>query len=231
MEKAVCYVRVSTEEQVTEGVSLKAQEEKLRSYCRLLELEPVIITDKGISAGKPLVKRPGGKKLLKLVKGGTCHVVAWKMDRLFRDALDALAWTREWDKKKVILHLVDVGGAMVNSQGAMGRFFLHMLAGFAELERGLISERTATALAHKKKHLKVYGPVPMGFQRDGDDLVEFKEEMIVVDRIIDLVEEERSYNWIAKKFNEENVPSKKGGRWYASTIQRIYENGMYYEEE
>ena len=41
MEKAVCYVRVSTEEQAKEGVSLDAQEEKLRAYCSLAGLEIV----------------------------------------------------------------------------------------------------------------------------------------------------------------------------------------------
>ena len=33
MKKAVCYIRVSTEEQARGGVSLDAQEERLRAYC------------------------------------------------------------------------------------------------------------------------------------------------------------------------------------------------------
>ena len=35
MDKAVCYIRVSTEEQAREGVSLEAQEERLRAYCKM----------------------------------------------------------------------------------------------------------------------------------------------------------------------------------------------------
>ncbi|MBM4289321.1 MAG: recombinase family protein, partial [Deltaproteobacteria bacterium] len=35
MKKAACYVRVSTQEQSANGVSLEAQEERLRAYCAL----------------------------------------------------------------------------------------------------------------------------------------------------------------------------------------------------
>lgn len=52
--KAICYVRVSTEEQVRGGVSLEAQEEKLRSYCSLQGLEMVeLVREEGVSASKP----------------------------------------------------------------------------------------------------------------------------------------------------------------------------------
>lgn len=78
--------------------------------------------------------------------------MALKLDRLFRDAEDALHQTKAWDKAGIALHLVDMGGQTLNTATAMGRFFLNMMAGFAELERNLIAERTATALAHKKTH-------------------------------------------------------------------------------
>lgn len=47
----------------------------------------------------------------------------------------------------------------------MGRFFLNMMAAFAELERNLIAERTAAVLAHKKTHREAYAPTPYGFER------------------------------------------------------------------
>lgn len=45
MEKAVCYIRVSTEEQARGGVSLAAQEERLAAYCKM--------TGAGDSEGNP----------------------------------------------------------------------------------------------------------------------------------------------------------------------------------
>jgi DNA invertase Pin-like site-specific DNA recombinase len=124
MNKAVCYVRVSTEEQAREGVSLEAQEEKLRAYCKMAGLEIIaMLREEGVSGSKPLATRPEGTKLVRLVETKQCqHVVALKLDRLFRDAEDALHQTRKWDNAGVSLHLVDMGGQVINTGSAMGRF-------------------------------------------------------------------------------------------------------------
>ena len=49
--KGIGYVRVSSEQQVQEGVRLDAQRHKLRDYCRAMQLELVdIVADEGYSA-------------------------------------------------------------------------------------------------------------------------------------------------------------------------------------
>jgi len=49
--KAIGYVRVSTQEQVTNGVSLDAQAEKIRAYASLYDITLLdIIIDAGESA-------------------------------------------------------------------------------------------------------------------------------------------------------------------------------------
>jgi DNA invertase Pin-like site-specific DNA recombinase len=50
---------------------------------------------------------------------------------------------------------IKVGAQSINTSSAIGRIFLTMIAGFAKLERNLISERTTTALQHKKSHGEV----------------------------------------------------------------------------
>ena len=65
--KAVGYVRVSTDEQAREGVSLEAQRSKIKAYAELKEMELVeIIEDAGISAKN--LNRPGVQKVLKMSK-------------------------------------------------------------------------------------------------------------------------------------------------------------------
>jgi len=61
-----------------------------------------------------------------------------------------------------------MGGQTIDTTTAMGRFFMNTMAGFAELERNLISERTATALNYKKNSKQAYSPTPFGFERVGD---------------------------------------------------------------
>jgi len=130
-----------------------------------------LIREEGVSASIPLAKRPAGARLLQWIGGGIGHVVCLKLDRLFRDAEDALRQTKAWDRAGIALHMVDMGGASMNTASAMGRMFLTLMAGCAELERNLVAERTASVLAHKKQQGKVYNHTPYGFQREGDRLV------------------------------------------------------------
>ena len=115
MKKAICYIRVSTQEQSQQGVSLAAQEERLQAYCLMAGLEVAkIIREEGISGSKPLADRPGGRELLALVHTKKVkHIVALKLDRLFRDAADALNQSRTWDKAGVAFHLVDMGARLL----------------------------------------------------------------------------------------------------------------------
>jgi DNA invertase Pin-like site-specific DNA recombinase len=229
MDKAVCYIRVSTEEQAKEGVSLDAQESKLRAYCAMTGVEIVkIIREEGVSASKALYTRPGGEELLKLIaRGQAKHVVSLKLDRLFRDAEDALHQTKAWDKAGVALHLVDMGGQTLNTASPMGRFFLNVMAGFAELERNLIAERTSMALAHKKAHREAYGPTPFGFDRIGGRIAENPSEQAVIGRIQQQRAAGQTLRAIADGLNADEIPTKTGGKWYASTVKYLLGNELY----
>ena len=231
MEKAVCYVRASTEEQAQGGVSLAAQEERLKAYCNMAGLEVAeVIREEGVSGVKPLAARPGGERLLKLLaRKKVKHVVALKLDRLFRDAEDALRQTRAWDKAGIALHLVGMGGQTLNTATAMGRFFLNMMAAFAELERNLIAERTATALADKKAHGEAYAPTPYGFERVGETLRENTQEQETIAQIFAWRRDGWSLRKIAAELNRRGALTKQGGQWYASTVRYLLRNDLYQE--
>lgn len=227
--KAIGYIRVSTQVQVDEGVSLAAQEERLRAYCTMNGLQMMaIVREEGVSGSVTLAGRPGGQELLRLMKEYKAkHIVALKLDRLFRDAEDALRQTRAWDKAGIALHLVDMGGQTLNTASAMGRLFLTMTAAFAELERNLIAERTTAALAHKKAHRQVYSPTPLGYQRQGEQLISDDEEMNLISRLHTMREQGRSLRSIANQLNTEGISGKQGGRWYASTVKYLLDNDLY----
>ena len=226
--RALCYTRVSTVEQSKFGFSLDAQEERLRAYCQMAGLEVVeLIREEGVSGSIPLAKRPAGAKMLQLMNGGIGHIVCLKLDRLFRDAEDALRQTKAWDKAGVSLHLVDMGGQSLSTRSPMGRMFLTLMAACAELERNLIAERTSTVLAHKKQQGKVYNHTPYGFERVGDRLVAAVDEMAMVQ----LMRERRDDGWslamIADAFNSDHIPGKNGGKWYGRTVKNILDNSLF----
>ena len=217
--KAVAYVRVSTGKQ---DLSMEAQEERIRLYCELNGLSLVeVIRERGVTAKIKLNKRPEGSRIAKLTAAGVCHIVALKLDRLFRNAVDALTHVEEWEQAGISLHLVDMGGQSVNTGSSMGKMLITMLAGFAEFERNMIAERTTAALRHKKAHGEIYNHIPYGFQAVEGSLVADPQEQAVIARAIALRASGVSLIGIANTFNGENIATKKGGIWRQQTIANI----------
>jgi len=221
--KALAYIRVSTEEQASHGLSIPAQKEALESYARLRGLEIAeFIIDAGVSGGRPLGARPGGQKILSLLaEGKASHIIALRLDRLFRDAADCLATVEAWTKRGYVLHLLDVGGNAIDSSSAAGKFMLTILAAVAEMERNLIAERIRNVLGWKRKNLKVFGHVPFGFARDGDNLVPVEAEQRALELIFDLRARGYSLRKIARTLEARGIPTKRGGRWAAATVRKL----------
>lgn len=215
--RAILYIRVSTLEQASEGVSLDAQESRLVAYCTMRGIEVVdVVRDEGVSAGKALDSRPGGSRVVAAVRNKAVDaVVAYKLDRLFRDASDCLSVTRAWDDAGVALHLVDLGGQTLDTGSAMGRFFLTVMAGAAELERNLVAERTVSALAHKRSKAERTGYIPYGAKLadDGVRLLDCPDELATLGRMRELRTEGRSLRVVAKTLTAEGRLNRKGKAW------------------
>jgi DNA invertase Pin-like site-specific DNA recombinase len=220
--KAVGYIRVSTQEQASEGVSLDAQREKIKTYCQLRGLDLVgVMADPGVSASKKLESRSGGAEILRCLKQGKAQtVVAYKLDRLFRNAADCLTVVEQWHKRDVSLHLVDQGGQTVDTGSAMGKFFLTILAGCAEMERNLISERTVAALNHKRGKGERIGEIPYGKQAKHGMLEDNPAEQRAISRIVQLRTAGESLRNIAKRLSKEGF-KPRGSKWHLTTVGRI----------
>ncbi len=215
---AIGYVRCSTQEQVDSGLGLDVQAERIRAYCALKQLMLVrVITDAGVSGGKPLASRKGGAALLDAIQQLEAGaVVMFKLDRMFRNAGDCLTTVEGWERAGVALHVVDLGGNAIDTTSAAGRFMLTVLAGAAEMERNLVRERTTAALAVKRANGQRVGTIPYGFDLDDDGrmLVANETEQVVLAEI----REKRSKGWtlqrIAADLSERGIATKKGRpRW------------------
>ncbi len=89
--EAVGYIRVSTTEQTTNGISLQAQRAQIEQWARDHHAQLVrVFADESVSGGAPIDKRPGLLAALEAVREDSVLVVA-KRDRLARDAFLA-AW-------------------------------------------------------------------------------------------------------------------------------------------
>jgi len=223
--RTVAYARVSSKRQAEEGVSLDAQVERLIAYAefRGLELDPEdIYIDDGVSAAIHLWSRPAGRKMRETIYHERVgHVLALKMDRLFRDVQDCLGSVDELRGIGVDIHILDQDGGTLDTSTSMGRFFLTTIASLAELERGQISERTKIAMKHLKDNAKVFtGPI-FGWDRQGDNIVPNWREQDTIDymRHRHFVQD-WSGNRIAKHLDEMSVKGKLGGSWTSSMVLR-----------
>ncbi|MGO9139146.1 MAG: recombinase family protein [Syntrophales bacterium] len=187
--KAIGYIRVSTEDQAREGISLDNQDSKVRAYADLHGLDLVdVIRDEGIS-GKSL-ERPGFERLQGILNSGKAQaVIAYKLDRLSRKTIDILTVLENWERQGIAFHCIQ---DRIDTTSAAGKFLVTILSALAQMERDLISERTIDALSHKKKVGEWCGRIPFGYRIEGSRLVENPEEIETIQKIKRAYRKDRS---------------------------------------
>jgi DNA invertase Pin-like site-specific DNA recombinase len=222
--KFVSYLRVSTDKQGRSGLGLEAQRSTVETYLnggRRTLVAQYVETESGKRSDRPKLA-----KALAHAKAIGATVVFAKLDRLYRNA-------------KFLLALIDSGVDVVFCDlpqippGAMGRFLLTQMASVAELEAGLISERTKAALAAAKaRGVKLGNPngarALRGKQVGNDDAVavvkanaEHRAENLRA--IVDDMHSKgiTSVRALAAELNERGVLTPRGGQWHPTSAARL----------
>jgi len=227
--RAIGYIRVSTEEQAREGVSLEAQVDKIKKYADLHNLELIgVIRDEGKS-GKDL-NREGMQKVISLCqKREVDHLIVYKMDRLTRRLLDLLTLIEEvFKRNEVQFHSIT---EKIDTSTAQGKFFLSISGAFNQMQRDLTSERTKEALQYKISKGEFVGTPPLGFEALEKELKKNNDELGVVEEVFKLRKgrgkNRLSLREIAKRLNKEGFGSKRGAKFYHGTVSYILKNPVY----
>lgn len=222
---AIGYVRVSTEEQATEGVSLDAQRQKFMSYCQLNDLEPMeACSDEGIS-GKRMDNRPGLQAALFMACRYKAVLVVYSLSRMARNTRETLEVAERLERSGA--DLVSIS-ERIETTSAAGKMVFRMMAVLAEFERDQVAERTRLALSYKRSRGERVGCVPYGYVlgADGVKLTPEPGEQVIVGMIHSLRRGEGySYRQIADALNESGVPTKGGRPWQFSTVKSILRRG------
>lgn len=157
-----------------------------------------------------------------LVDSGAVEaVIIAKLDRLTRSVKDLAELMERFHKRGVALISV---AESLDTGSAAGRLVLNIMTAVSQWEREAIGERTATAIAHKRAHGKVFNHVPFGYCREGGNLVENPAEQSVISEMRILRTNGRTLQQIADKLNTDGVaPKQAGSRWYPSTVANIVE--------
>jgi site-specific DNA recombinase len=221
--KVIGYARVSTAEQAIGGISLEAQQSKIRACCDLHDLDLVEIIVDGGEPAKSL-KRPGLQHGLSMLKKNTVEgLVVCKLDRLSRSVKDWNTLIDGYFGEKAGKQLFSVADS-IDTRTAAGRLVLNVLMSVAQWEREAIGERTRDALKYKRKTGQPVGKVPFGFTllNDCKTLVPNPAEQETMRTIKGLRAEGLTLRKIAKELDRRGIATKEGKRrWRHSTVARI----------
>ncbi|MBZ9795732.1 recombinase family protein [Mesorhizobium sp. ES1-4] len=194
------YVRVSTMRQASEGESLDVQRRQIDGYALMhgLTIAETVI-EEGISGSVPVTKRPAGSAMFAKLMSGDI-IIAAKLDRLFRSAIDALNVQTELKAKGIKLHLIDLGGDIAGN--GLSKLFFTIASAFAEAERDRIRERVTQSKADQRGRGRYLGgnrPFGYSISEDagGGALVEVPSEQAAIRQIGALRDKGLSYRAIA----------------------------------
>jgi DNA invertase Pin-like site-specific DNA recombinase len=123
------------------------------TYECVLERE---ISDAGVFTDKlsgAQVERPGLKEALSQLRQADTLVV-WKLDRLGRSVKGLVDLVNELETQKVHFQSITDG---IDTKTPADRFFFHLMASLAQMERELIMERTRAGLQAARRQGRVGG--------------------------------------------------------------------------
>ena len=197
-EKVGVYVRVSTEEQAKEGISIDAQIERCKAFCKARDWKIFkIYTDAGYSAGT--MDRPALKNLVDDINNKRFNILlVYKIDRFSRKLKDLISILEDLKSKGVNFTSVT---EQIDTTTAMGEAFFQIIGVFAQLERGMVKERVEMAFDKKINSGEMLNRAPMGYIYRNSRLVVNEEEAEKVREIFNMWAAGIHYKEIAKKFN------------------------------
>ncbi len=218
--RAYGYVRVSTEKQAGQGISLEAQAEKIKAMATVHGAELVEIISDGGESAKSL-NRPGVQRLLALVDAGDVDtVIIAKLDRLTRSVKDLAELLETFERRGV--SLVSVADSL-DTKSASGRLVLNIMMSVSQWEREAIGERTRDALQHKKANGERVGTIPFGYRLSahGKRLEENPREQEALCKIRELRELGYSLREISEELNRRGYLTRRGSLWQHAYVASL----------
>jgi DNA invertase Pin-like site-specific DNA recombinase len=222
--KLVAYIRVSTDAQV-DGYGLDTQLDAVRTWAkanghRIVE----VFADEGVSGTTDAFDRAGLSSVIDTIETNKLDgLVVARLDRLARaltvqEAILAHLWRHDGR-----VFCADVGEVLADDPSDPMRTAMRQLAGvFAQLDRAMIAKRLRDGRRMKaERGGYVAGAPPFGWRAEGGTLVEHPGEQMVIARMRTMRAEGASLNAIADALNSEQVPTKRTGRWSATSVSRI----------
>lgn len=188
VKKAACYCRVSHEEQKLHGLSIEAQKEDLKQYCKRNNYKIYkFYIDEGLTAKN--TKRQGLQNLLSDLDKDKFDIVLFtKLDRLSRNIIDANLLDEKFKNNNVCMKAIFEDD--IDTSTADGKFTFNLKLSLAERELDKTSERIKDIFRYKiERNEVISGSVPKGYKIVDKKLAIDENTAWIVKKSFDLVEE------------------------------------------
>lgn len=217
--EAIAYLRVSTVEQSTDGVSLAAQRSRIEAWCLGNDYTlSATYEDAGLS-GKNSSNRPGLQAALAHAQRTGATLVVYSLSRLSRSIADTCSIMERLNKAGGLASLSE----RIDGSTATGRMVLNLLISLSQFEREQIGERTVCALNHlRSQGRRVSRHIPFGWDcADGRMLTMNHSEHGTIKRMMEWSAAGKSLGDIAQELERGGVPTKSGKAWQRGTVHHI----------
>ena len=209
--KYVSYYRVSTDKQGKSGLGLDAQKAAVADRLnggRWQIVGEFVEVESGTRASRPQLD-----SAIAACKKHKAKLIVAKLDRLSRNV-------------SFLLKLIEAGVEVLFADlpelnGAMGKFVLITMANVAELEAGLISERTKASLkAAKARGVRLgrHGAEVLASQYRDEACQRVKE---LAPAIREMQDKGYSMRRMAIELTKRKVKTPRGGTWHPQTVKMI----------
>jgi DNA invertase Pin-like site-specific DNA recombinase len=180
----------------------------LRAEAKHRGWDLTLIADEGLSSKN--LRRPGLTAALTTLAAGEADLlVVTALDRLSRSFMDIATLMQQSAAQGWAIRSIR---DRIETDSAMRRAYVRMAALFAELERGLISERVKAGMAQRLIERRAIDPTfRFGRPNELDDATR--------DRIISDNGRGLTCSEIARNLAAEGVPTARGGpNWFPATV-------------
>ncbi|MEU4383546.1 recombinase family protein [Micromonospora echinofusca] len=215
-KRAIIYCRISLDA-TGEGLGVARQEQACRELCeqRGWHVTEVVI-DNSVSASTRKV-RPGWRKVLDLITSGAVDVVvAWQVDRMYRNLRDLEDLVDLTERTGVTLATVS---GELDLSTPNGRFLARILGSAARQEVEIKSARQKAAQRQRVQSGRPWWTArPFGFERDGQHRQ--SEAEALRQAYADVLTGQSVYA-VAARWNAAGILTPRGNRWRSSNLRHV----------
>lgn len=183
-----------------------------------------VYEDDDVSGRTRWFARPSGELMFRELERGD-HIIVWKLSRACRSMADFCGCLEILKEAGVTIESIHEN---VDMSTPLGRFMMHIIGAFNEMEVETIKMQTKEGLDYKRRNgLPFGGKSPIGWRKEGlrkqSRFVPDHAERRLALTVANLRDgHKRSFKSIAREFAKAGYPTRQGGEWEVVTVMSLY---------